>query len=440
LELIAFKDELEQLLDQELTLNKNVMELEETLGGTEGENKEQEDQVKVLLEAISSEKITKESISETLTTLKVKASTSQAELNYVKENRERVVRELDELNVLMISNNEHIIKSEADINEKSLSIEKLLEASNDSDQTIKEKELYLKSLNDKKHLLANERESLYKKREIISDEVNQLDKELLRLQNQKGSIENTKNDQATYMWNEYEITINNAAGYQDENLGTLTEMRKAIKDLRTNIRDLGPVNVNSIEEYKAVSERYEFLSAQRDDLIESKEKIIGVIEELKSDMEILFRQKFKEISKKFTEVFKELFGGGKAFLELVEGDDILEAGIEIIAQPPGKKLQTMALLSGGEKAFTAISLLFAIQSLKPSPFCVLDEIEAALDDANVIRFANYLRKLTANSQFIIITHRKGTMEIADALYGITMQEKGISTQVSVKLLENSMLE
>ncbi|MDA3846825.1 MAG: AAA family ATPase [Vallitaleaceae bacterium] len=440
MELIAFKDELEQLLDQELTLNKNVMELEETLGGTEGENKEQEDQVKVLLEAISSEKITKESISETLTTLKVKASTSQAELNYVKENRERVVRELDELNVLMISNNEHIIKSEADINEKSLSIEKLLEASNDSDQTIKEKELYLKSLNDKKHLLANERESLYKKREIISDEVNQLDKELLRLQNQKGSIENTKNDQATYMWNEYEITINNAAGYQDENLGTLTEMRKAIKDLRTNIRDLGPVNVNSIEEYKAVSERYEFLSAQRDDLIESKEKIIGVIEELKSDMEILFRQKFKEISKKFTEVFKELFGGGKAFLELVEGDDILEAGIEIIAQPPGKKLQTMALLSGGEKAFTAISLLFAIQSLKPSPFCVLDEIEAALDDANVIRFANYLRKLTANSQFIIITHRKGTMEIADALYGITMQEKGISTQVSVKLLENSMLE
>jgi len=439
-ELKAVNDELNQLLEQEQTLNQNVTDLEETLGGTEGTNKAQEDQVKSLLDHIQKEKSEKEVVSDTLTKLKVEASASQAELNHIKENRERVAKELDELNSQIISNNDHIMTNEVDITDKTLIIEKLLEASNDSDHTIKEKEAYLKSLNDRKHNLANEREALYKKREQVNDEINQLDKELLRLQNQKESLENTKNDQAIYMWNEYEITINNAEQYQDENLGTLTEMRKSIKDLRNDIKDLGPVNVNAIEEYKAVSERFEFLSSQRDDLIESKEKIIGVIEELKEDMETQFRQKFKEISKKFTEVFKELFGGGKAFLELVEDDDILETGIEIIAQPPGKKLQSMALLSGGEKAFTAISLLFAIQSLKPSPFCVLDEIEAALDDANVIRFANYLRKLTANTQFIIITHRKGTMEVADALYGITMQEKGISTQVSVKLLEDSILE
>ncbi|MBC7959881.1 MAG: chromosome segregation protein SMC, partial [Vallitaleaceae bacterium] len=198
----------------------------------------------------------------------------------------------------------------------------------------------------------------------------------------------------------------------------------------------GDVNVNAIEDFKTVSDRYTFLMEQKDDLIKAEEKLRKVIDELNEQMIKQFKEKFKEISVKFNEVFRELFGGGKAFLELAEGEDILEAGIELIAQPPGKKLQSMRLLSGGEKAFTAISLLFAIQSLKPSPFCVLDEIEAALDDANVIRFAAYLKKLMVNTQFIIITHRRGTMEVADVLYGITMQEKGVSTQVSVKLLED----
>ena len=151
-----------------------------------------------------------------------------------------------------------------------------------------------------------------------------------------------------------------------------------------------------------------------------------------------FTEQFARIAKEFDLVFKELFGGGKGTLELMEDEDILEAGIRIIAQPPGKKLQNMMQLSGGEKALTAISLLFAIQNLKPSPFCLLDEIEAALDDSNVTRYARYLHKLTEHTQFIVITHRRGTMTAADRLYGITMQEKGVSTLVSVSLLEDEL--
>ena len=198
------------------------------------------------------------------------------------------------------------------------------------------------------------------------------------------------------------------------------------------------MNVNAIEDYKEVSERYEFMKTQHDDLIQAEETLLKIIEELDIGMRRQFEEKFLEIKTEFDKVFRELFGGGHGTLELMEGEDILEAGIQIISQPPGKKLQNMMQLSGGEKALTAIALLFAIQNLKPSPFCLLDEIEAALDDSNVDRFAGYLHKLTKNTQFIIITHRRGTMVAADRLYGITMQEKGVSTLVSVNLIEDAL--
>ena len=185
-------------------------------------------------------------------------------------------------------------------------------------------------------------------------------------------------------------------------------------------------------------ERYTFLKNQHDDLIEAEKTLEGIIQELDTAMRKQFAEKFEEIRREFDKVFKELFGGGKGTLELIEDEDILEAGVRIIAQPPGKKLQNMMQLSGGEKSFTAIALLFAIQSLKPSPFCLLDEIEAALDEGNVSRFAKYLNKLTKSTQFIVITHRRGTMEQADRLYGITMQEKGVSTLVSVNLIDNAL--
>ena len=180
------------------------------------------------------------------------------------------------------------------------------------------------------------------------------------------------------------------------------------------------------------------MKTQHDDMIEAEESLMKVIEELDEGMRAQFTTKFEEIKVEFDKVFKELFGGGRGTIELVEGEDILEAAILIISQPPGKKLQNMMQLSGGEKALTAIALLFAIQNLKPSPFCLLDEIEAALDDSNVGRYANYLHKLTKHTQFIVITHRRGTMSAADRLYGITMQEKGVSTLVSVDLIENDL--
>ena len=208
-----------------------------------------------------------------------------------------------------------------------------------------------------------------------------------------------------------------------------------ITEVKDEIRRLGDVNVNAIEEYKEVSERYTFLKGQHDDLVEAEQTLLGIIAELDTGMRNQFTEKFAEIQKEFDKSFKQLFGGGHGTLELVEDEDILECGIRIIAQPPGKKLQNMMQLSGGEKALTAIALLFAIQALKPSPFCLLDEIEAALDDSNVGRFASYLNKLTKNTQFIVITHRKPTMELADSLYGVTMEEKGVSRTVSVKLAD-----
>ncbi|MBP3718241.1 MAG: AAA family ATPase, partial [Eubacterium sp.] len=211
-----------------------------------------------------------------------------------------------------------------------------------------------------------------------------------------------------------------------------------IASVRQQIRALGDVNVAAIEEYAEVSERYEFLKGQRDDILEAENNLRGIIADLDRAMKETFAEKFKDIQVMFGKVFKELFGGGKASLTLVDEDNLLETGIIINAQPPGKKLQNMMQLSGGEKSLTAISLLFAIQSLKPSPFCLLDEIEAALDDSNVTRFAKYLNKLTKHTQFVVITHRKGTMEAANRLYGITMQEKGVSTLVSVNLIEEEL--
>ena len=208
--------------------------------------------------------------------------------------------------------------------------------------------------------------------------------------------------------------------------------------LRREIKELGNVNVNAIEEYKEVSERHAFYHEQQDDLIKAEEALRKIIAELDTGMRKKFREQFAKINEEFDRSFKQLFGGGQGTLELVEDEDILEAGIRIIAQPPGKKLQNMMQLSGGEKSLTAIALLFAIQNLKPSPFCLLDEIEAALDESNVERYASYLRKLTKNTQFIIITHRRGTMAAADRLYGVTMQEKGVSALVSVDLVSEQL--
>nr|WP_317347625.1 chromosome segregation protein SMC [uncultured Blautia sp.] len=280
--------------------------------------------------------------------------------------------------------------------------------------------------------------AFFEKRDQLSERTSLLDKECFRLKSQAEKVEEQREAQISYMWEEYEITPNNALSYRKEELTDRQEMKKDVSRIKDEIRRLGSVNVNAIEDYKNLLERHTFLSGQYEDLVEAEKTLEGIIQELDEGMRKQFAEKFHDIQREFDKAFKELFGGGKGTLELSEEEDILEAGIKIISQPPGKKLQNMMQLSGGEKALTAIALLFAIQNLKPSPFCLLDEIEAALDDSNVGRFASYLQKLTKNTQFIIITHRRGTMNAADRLYGITMQEKGVSTLVSVDLVENQL--
>ncbi|MBR1691232.1 MAG: chromosome segregation protein SMC [Lachnospiraceae bacterium] len=290
----------------------------------------------------------------------------------------------------------------------------------------------------RKEELSAKQKNFFAERESLSERMSGLDKEVYRLGSQKERLEESISSQINYMWDEYEITLSDAAAMRNEELSDLPEMKKDIATLKDEIRKLGDVNVNAIEDYRNLMERYEFLKTQHDDLVEAEQTLLGIIDELDAAMRAQFTEKFADINAEFDKVFKELFGGGKGTLELLEDEDILEAGIRIIAQPPGKKLQNMMQLSGGEKALTAIALLFAIQNLKPSPFCLLDEIEAALDESNVGRFAKYLCKLTKSTQFIVITHRRGTMEQADRLYGITMQEKGVSALVSVDLIDKEL--
>ena len=294
-----------------------------------------------------------------------------------------------------------------------------------------------KALQDREERTARQGE-FFEKREQLSGEVSRLDKELFRLQGQQEKLTERLDGYVDYMWNEYELTYSRAEELRDGSMTALPELKKRTEALKSSIRALGNVNVNAIEDYKEISERYEFMKGQHEDLIKAETVLLDIIQELDTGMRRQFEEKFREIRSEFDKVFKEMFGGGSGKLELLEEEDILEAGIQIIAQPPGKKLQNMMQLSGGEKALTAIALLFAIQNLKPSPFCLLDEIEAALDDSNVDRFANYLHKLTKYTQFIVITHRRGTMMAADRLYGITMQEKGVSTLVSVNLIEDDL--
>ena len=269
-------------------------------------------------------------------------------------------------------------------------------------------------------------------------------KTLEKLRDEKNKVDAKKNkyDSDTEllkikMWEEYELTISSAREY-NKALDSLNELSKTkleqrASKLKSEIKSLGEVTVSSIDEFKELKERGEFISKQKIDLEETKAKLENLIENTTAVMKTQFARQFKEINENFKVVFKELFGGGRAELKLVDDKNILESGIEIEAEPPGKKLQNMSLLSGGEKALTAIAILFAILKIKAPPFCVLDEIEAALDDINVARFASYLEKYSDETQFIVITHRKGTMEVATSVYGVTMQEYGVSKLVSMKL-------
>ena len=373
-----------------------------------------------------------------LESLHLKGSELSQQLSFHEENITRIRRELETLQAEKedISGKQTERSHEEEEKKQQMAeIEATMAAGREQDGILQAE---LAKTQQEKEKLQGTHRQFFAKRDELSEHQNRLDKECYRLRSQLDKLEESQESQINYIWDEYEITPVQAASYRMEEVLERSVLKRQLNEVKEEIRRLGPVNVNAIEEFKEVEERHTFLSAQHEDLIQAKETLENIIQELDDGMRRQFSEKFADIQREFDKAFKDLFGGGKGSIELVEGEDILEAGVQIISQPPGKKLQNMMQLSGGEKALTAIALLFAIQNLKPSPFCLLDEIEAALDDSNVTRFAEYLHKLTKNTQFIVITHRRGTMNAADRLYGITMQEKGVSTLVSVDLIEDDL--
>lgn len=397
-----------------------------------------EEEGKRLQEELDEQMYLEESVAKNVSQIQLDEANIRQKAEFVQENLERIQGEAERLEEEATKIQEDMAESKEEARQKQGEIATIEQAILDSDDHYAKLAMELRQLQEAKETVATEYKGFFARREEVSHRVNELDKELFRLNQQRENLEEAVETQKNYMWDEYELTLHHAQSLRKEELGSLAEMKKSVAKAKEEIRGLGVVNVNAIEEYQEVSERHAFLKDQHDDLIEAEQTLIGVIEDLDAGMRKQFAEKFAAIQTEFDKAFKELFGGGRGTLELVEEEDILESGIRIIAQPPGKKLQNMMQLSGGEKSLTAIALLFAIQNLKPSPFCLLDEIEAALDDNNVTRFANYLHKLTKNTQFIIITHRRGTMAAADRLYGITMQEKGVSTLVSVDLVEKDL--
>ena len=324
------------------------------------------------------------------------------------------------------------------IKEKNRQIEKEIEELRNLSVKLKEESVRAKdeivSLQKKRSETDEKSASLRIKQRQKSDEREKVSGEIARLEERKAVMVKEYDDTVNKLYDEYQLTKREAEAVSEKP----EEPRKAqqrLNELKGSIRALGSVNVSAIEEYKEVKERYEFMNAQVTDVERSKKELLNLIDELTDKMSKQFREQFTKINQNFGETFSELFGGGKAEIILEDPTDVLESNIDIKLQPPGKNVKRLDSLSGGEKGLSAIALLFAILKVNPAPFCIFDEVEAALDDVNVSRYAQYVRRMTENTQFILITHRRGTMEEADVLYGITMQEQGVSKLLELKAAE-----
>lgn len=421
-------------IDEQLNINKETQkDLNDKIAELDEENNSLNKEIE---EFASNNKETQSLVDDLnfdITNLKISVSSFDESEASIDEIVERINKDIENINISTAN--------KQDQKEKIIEDNKKLELTNEELNTqienlIKE----VSNSGNKVEELKNDRiaknAKLEETEENFTDQMEKIDG--LKEQINKADIKKSKYEVEleqiiSKMWEEYEITPNDPGEYQEPK--NVAEVQKQVNELRSQMKEIGSVNIDSIEEYKKLKERYDFMNEQRLDLETTMAKLRNVISDMTSVMKKQFEERFKIINKNFSEVFIELFGGGRAELKLTDEENILESGIEIEVQPPGKKLQNMMLLSGGERAFTAIALLFAILKINPAPFCVLDEIEAALDDVNVYRFAEYLKKFAQNSQFLVITHRKGTMEAANTVYGITMQENGISKLLSLDLKE-----
>lgn len=380
--------------------------------------------IRRLTDKLSDIRVKKASLSE-------KLNAAQERFDRFKESEQNAAKLIEELKNKKESGSKETEVKKQEIEELKRQIEQGREENKTLAQQIAE-------LGRSKDELDKKSQSIFDQSESVAGDISVLEKESLRLEQRAEKNKERFDELSNYMWDQYEITKHEAITMKDESLTDLSAIKKESKSIQSDIRQMGSVNVNAVEEYEELSKRYTFMSSQHEDLLNAKEKLLTIINDLDTGMRKQFMNGFADIQREFDRAFKELFGGGHGKITLNDDEDILESDINIIASPPGKKLTNMMQMSGGEKSLTAIALLFAIQNLHPSPFCLLDEIEAALDDSNVDRFANYLGKLTDHTQFIVITHRRGTMNAADRLYGITMQEKGVSTLVSVNLIEDQL--
>ena len=394
---------------------------------------------------------------------------AEAEVNAVTGSRAELAKRRDEYSVMLQNIRLEIVKSQKDIEALNAEIVSAQNSGNDAQEqktrlnaqigeinktingireqiTVYQNEIEafnrtIASLDDQTDALNKQADALEKRgaeiRTVERDKASEREisgRELARLEERKINIQKDYDTIIAKLWEEYELTKREAEKIAVP-IEDSAQSKKRLNELKQKIRALGNVNVSAIEEYKEVSERYEFMSKQVNDVEKSKAEIERLINTLTKQMKEVFVESFEQINKNFTFTFKELFGGGTASLSLSDPENILTCGIDIVVHPPGKIVLNLDALSGGEKALVAIALYFAIMKVRPAPFCVMDEIEAALDDVNVYRFAAYLRRMTANTQFILITHRRGTMEEADVLYGVTMQDEGISKLLELRASE-----
>lgn len=425
------KQEIENLNKQKTEIIEHKKQLIENLENLEEEIQKLNLEVEEFVRVNKDDQTYIDNLNMDITNLKISVSSF--------EESEMSIDEITERIKIDIKNNTLSLESKKDQIEKNKQEEVSLKAKIDELQNdiVKIKENVKNSGSKIEELKNNKNEKntyLEKIEKEIEEQFTRLQdikEQLVKIDIKKNKTSQDLEDVVNKLWEEYELTPNNADGFTKTTDQAKTQ--KEVNYLRTQIRDLGSINIDSIKEYQTLKERYDFMCEQRLDLENSMSKLKNVISEMINIMKTQFKDKFKLINKNFNEVFTELFGGGKAELILENEEDVLNCGIDIRVQPPGKKLQNMTLLSGGEKAFTAIAILFAILKINPAPFCVLDEIEAALDDVNVNRYAEYLKKFATYTQFLVITHRKGTMEAADTVYGITMEENGISKLLSMKL-------
>lgn len=428
------RNEKEQLDRQAAENNREMEKYMKELEEIEREMSEARELIEKHRDKHKADQSIRDELHSAITDYKISVNSIMESMESVRENSERLVSEKETI--------ERNIEKKENEKRKYLAEIKNLEELNEGfglqirkhDEAKSGKTFEIDRLSEERKVLE---EDLY---DTVS-KINEINKNILLLREEHSRVEVKKIKLETEMeslqdriWNEYELTYSSALELK-KNIGSLAKANKRITELRNEIRELGPVNVISIEEYVKTKERCDFMTKQRNDMELASEKLQRVIYEMTSIMKKQFMNQLKLINDNFNEVFKELFSGGKAGLILVDAENVLESGIEIHVQPPGKKLQNMMLLSGGERALTAIALLFAILKLRPTPFCILDEIEATLDEANVYRFIEYLKRYSGKTQFIIVTHRRGTMEGANTLYGVTMQEHGISKIISMKMNE-----